>query len=157
MGLDLLPRTCPCPKHGALTAPEGLTHAEDATCPFDTDDFPKRMLGTCCSIDGKTISRELEALGEHELADRVYADMTHEEALAFAQELRDAVERLERAHGSKKRKPKGAGFNGHFDRDKRGVVWSKYSTFEEALAAIRQAIAWYEKTSTLGFGVDAWA
>jgi hypothetical protein len=36
------------------------------------------------------------------------------------------------------------------------VIWGKYSTFEEALAWIREAARWYEKVGHLGFGVHAW-
>ncbi len=34
--------------------------------------------------------------------------------------------------------------------------YDRYSTFEEALASIRQAADWYGLVGTLGYGVYAW-
>jgi hypothetical protein len=158
MGLDNLPKRCGCTKHphGPNLPDDGTTHNPDQPCPFEKDNFPKGMLGTCCSLRGKAAAYELEALGESSLANRMYDDMTAEEAENFARELRDAANCLERAHAGKADKPKGAGWNGEWDKEKKDWVWQKYSTFEDALACIREAARWYEKVAGLGYGVHAW-
>ena len=134
----------------------GLTHAPDAPCPFKTDDFPIGTLGTCSSPRGKIAAYELDALGETDLCERMYQDMTAAEALAFATELRAAASRLEAEHRDAGTAPRGAGQNGVWDASAKDWVWQDYSTFAKALAAIREAAVWYEKVARLGFGVHAW-
>jgi hypothetical protein len=86
----------------------------------------------------------------------MYEDMTAEEALSFADELRAAADRLEQQHANDNPKPHGVGTDGRYDEEKREYVWTKFSTFEQALARIRQAAAWYEKVARLGYGVHTW-
>lgn len=107
-----------------------------------------------CAMTGRrqTAARELHALGETDLLDRMYENMTVEEAGAFATELRAAVDRLRKRHAGK-RGPRGAGYNGTYERKR--FVWHNYSTFKEALASIEYAAGWYEKVSSLGFDVYA--
>lgn len=154
MGLDCLPRGI-LRFRGAQSlgeeATEGVTHYPDEPCPFENDNFPIGMLGTCCSLRGKAAAYELEALGETELSNRMYSDMTVEEAGAFAIELRAATDRLEQTYAGKP-KPEGASWN-HFDGKN---VTPVRSPFDGALATIREAARWYEKVATLGFGVHAW-
>lgn len=157
MGLDCFPIPCPCGKHGTNPDIErGLTHLPDAPCPFIGDELPKGFFGTCCWLRGKVAARELDALGLTDLANELYADMTAEEAIPFAQKLRNAADELERQHASDDPKPKGAGWNGTWNEKKKQTVWRKYSTFEEAIARVRDAAVWYEKVGRLGFGVHAW-
>lgn len=155
MGLDCLPKTCPCKKHGRKKrgVPEGFTHPPNKLCPFEADNFPQGAFASCCSLRGKIAARELAALSEEDLSDRMFQDMTAEEALAFAEELNQAADRLEREHQNDDPKPKGAGWGGTWD----GKKWVyETSTFEEALASIREAGRWYHKVGDLGFGVHAW-
>jgi hypothetical protein len=158
MGLDNLPRRCGCAKHPHLpnVPDDGTTHNPDEPCPFEKDNFPTGMLGTCCSLRGKVAAHELEALGEISLSEAMYGDMTAEEAENFARKLRAAAERLEVEYAGKADKPKGAGWNGQWDKEKQKIEWQKYSTFEDALTSIREAARWYEKVASLGFGVRAW-
>ncbi|MFA4973887.1 MAG: hypothetical protein WC683_14845 [bacterium] len=114
------------------------------------------MFGTCCSLRGKVAARELEALGENALAERMYKDMTSDEAATFATDLRETADRLEAEHQHDNPKPKGAGWNGTWDNKRNEFVWELTSTFEEALASVREAARWYEKVGTRGFGVHAW-
>jgi hypothetical protein len=86
----------------------------------------------------------------------MYKDMSAEKAAEFSKELRLAVARLEVQHASKTERPRGAGWNGRMNAKTKGVEYQTYSTFEEALAAIREAARWYEKVAGLGFGVHAW-
>jgi hypothetical protein len=158
MGLDNFPKRCDCPKHSHLPnlADDGTTHDPGQPCPFEKDNFPTGMLGTCCSLRGKVAAHELEALGEISLAEGMYGDMTAEEAKTFAHKLRDAADRLEAEHAGEADKPKGAGWNGTWNAEKREVEYHDHSTFEEALAAIREAARWYDKVAGLGYGVHAW-
>lgn len=155
MGLDCIP------KHDRRTktktiVPNGFTHPENEPCPFDADNAPRGVLGTCCSLRGKVAAHELEALGEDNLAERMYKDMTATEAVTFAQELDAAVHRLEETYAPAATKPKGAGWNGTRDPETGEINWGMHSSFEEAIAAIRTAARWYEKVGRLGFGVRAW-
>jgi hypothetical protein len=86
----------------------------------------------------------------------MYDDMTAEEAKDFSGELLAAANRLERAHAGKADKPKGAGWNGTWSAKTREWEYHDHSTFEEALAAIREAAHWYDKVAGLGYGVHAW-
>lgn len=133
-----------------------MTHLIDEPCPFAADDNPIGMLGTCCSLRGKVAAHELDALGETDLCKRMYQDMSFAEAITFSAEMFAAADRLEREYAAKPEKPKGAGWNGTYDSEKKDWVWNTHSTFEEALAAIRQAARWYDKVGRLGFGVNAW-
>lgn len=159
MGLDCLPKRCPCGNHKiSTTIPDGLTHRDDEPCPFASDRFPIGMLATCCSLRGKAAAYELDALGEGELSDRMYRDMTAEEAPRFATVLREAADRLEATYADEPAKPKGAGWGRYLGLDEHGQpIWSEFTTFEDALARIREAARWYEKVGALGFGVDAWS
>lgn len=159
MGLDCYPKACRCSrgKQAATNIPQWMTHPENAPCPFAEDNFPIGMVGTCCSLRGKVAADELEALGEDDLAGRMYEDMTVEEGLAFAEQLRAAADRLEHEHEADATKPKGAGWNGTWDKKRKTWVYQDYSTFEEALAAIREAARWYEKVGKLDFEVTTWA
>jgi hypothetical protein len=86
----------------------------------------------------------------------MHTDMTAEQAAAFAGELRSAADQLERKYAGKADKPKGAGWNGTWNAKTREVEYHDHSTFEEALAAIREAARWYAKVASLGYGVHAW-
>jgi hypothetical protein len=158
MGLDNFPKRCGCLKHphGPDLPDDGTTHNPGEPCPFEKDNFPKGICGTCCSLRGKAAAHELEALGESSLSNRMYDDMTAEEAENFAKELRDVADRLELKHAGNTEKPKGAGWNGKWKKEKRDWDWQTYSTFAEALAVIREAARWYEKVADLGYGVHAW-
>jgi hypothetical protein len=114
------------------------------------------MLGTCCSLRGKVAAHELDALGEVDLAGAMYSDMTCERAREFAQELRAAADALEQRYATTADKPHGAGWNGTWNAERKEWDWQTYSTFEEALARIREAARWYEEIGSLGYGVDAW-
>jgi hypothetical protein len=158
MGLDNFPKQCGCPKHpyDPNLPEDGATHKPGEPCPFEKDNFPIGMLGTCCSLRGKAAARELEALGLPHLAARMYKDMSAEKAAEFSKDLRLAVARVEIQHASKSERPRGAGWNGRMNAKTKGVEYQTYSTFEEALDAIREAARWYEKVAGLGFGVHAW-
>jgi len=158
MGLDCIPRRCGCPKHPQLPSfpAEGAVHLPGVPCPFQSEQFPVGPFGTCCSLRGKVAARELQALGESDLSDRMYKDMSAEEALAFAEELRRGADRLEEAHRKDAEKPKGAGWDGTWDPEKNECVWGAYSTFGQALAAVREAARWYSMVGERGFGVRAW-
>ena len=54
------------------------------------------------------------------------------------------------------KKPKGAGWNGKWNAKEQRWDWQDYSTFEQAIASIREAAVWYEKVGGLGYGVWAW-
>ena len=157
MGLDLIPKRCGCPKHpqDANHPNDGTTHNPDEPCSFEQYMVPRGMFGTCCSLRGKVAARELAALGETKVSERMYEDMLAEEAIVFAEELRAAADRLEESARGSTDKPKGAGWNGEWDAKGEKWDWQDYSTFEEALDSIREAAAWYEKVGSLGYGVRA--
>lgn len=128
-----------------------MTHEPDEPCPFANDKFPIGMLGSCCSLRGKVAARELEALGETDLANAMFNDMTDDEAGSFAEDLRSAADRLERDHHADP-KLQGAEWN-EFDGTK---VTPVHTPFEKAIATIRAAARWYQKVSEMGCGVHAW-
>jgi hypothetical protein len=158
MGLDNFPKQCGCSKHpyDPNLPEDGATHKPGEPCPFEKDNFPIGMLGTCCSLRGKAAARELEALGLPQLSARMYKDMSAEKAAEFSKDLRLAVARLEIQHANKTERPRGAGWNGLLDAKTKRVEYQTYSTFEEALDVIRESARWYEKIAGLGFGVHAW-
>lgn len=155
MGLDCLPLRLATTAAGVSEEADqqtGLTHQPEEPCPFENDNFPIGIMATCCSLRGKAAAYELAALGEADLSDRMYANMTVEEAGAFAAELRAAADRLEQTYADKP-KPEGAEWNS-FDGKK---VTPVRTPFHEALATIREAARWYEKVSDMGYGVYAWS
>lgn len=157
MGLDLLPRPCPCGLHGNVgKEPEGYTHLEAAPCPFASSHFPIGMLATCCSLRGKVAAAELDAFGERAVAARMFEHMSAETALAFARTLRQAADRIEAKHANDNPKPRGAGQVLRLNAETGESSYDRYSTFEEALAFIRQAADWYGLVASLGYGVYAW-
>lgn len=157
MGLDNYPVRCACGKHPYdEEIPEGAAHRENEPCPFKDDNFPIGSLGYCCWLRGKVALHELLALGLDDLSSRMYESMTAEEALAFADDLAAAANRLAARYAGKSSKPKGAGRNGRWDEERGETVWGKYSTFKEALASIREAARWYKRVGRLGYGVDTW-
>ena len=158
MGLDNYPKQCGCPKHpyDPNLPEDGATHKPSEPCPFEKDGFPTGMLGTCCSLRGKVAAHELEALGETRVSAHMYKDMSAENAAQFARELRLVADRLEKRHASDAERPKGAGWNGIWNARTKSWEYQKYSTFEDALASVREAARWYEKVAGLGFGVHAW-
>jgi len=133
-----------------------MTHFDDEPCPLAADDNPIGMPGACCSLRGTIAARELDALGEGDLAARMYDDMPSDEAAKFAKDLHEAADTLERKYAGKARKPHGAGWNGTYDSKKKRYVWQTYTSFDDAIASIRQAARWYEKVGSRGFGVHAW-
>lgn len=157
MGLDLLPRPCWCRLHGNFgKEPLGYTHLEAAPCPFASSHFPIGMLATCCSLRGKVAAAELDAFGENAVAARMFEHMTAEAALAFAQTIRRAADRIEAQRANDNPKPRGAGQVLMLNAETGDIRYDRYSTFEEALASIRQAADWYGLVGTLGYGVYAW-
>ncbi len=157
MGLDNFPIPCECGKHSYPTGiPNGFTHRETDPCPFKDDNFPIGMMGSCCWLRGKAAARELDALGEKDLCNLMYENMSAEQAIDFAEALRLYADDLERVYVRKPDKPKGAVWNETWDPEKRAWVNGTSSTLEEAVASIREAARWYEKVGRLGFGVRAW-
>lgn len=156
MGLDLYPSGGPPRTRGTFDyILSGMTHLSSEPCPFVSDSpFPIGPLGTCCPLRGTVASKELDALQEERLAIHMYEDMMVDEAASFAGELTEAADRLERRYQGKP-KPKGAGWNGTYTDNGKRRVWHSHSTFEEAIAAIREAARWYGKVADLGYGVTA--
>jgi len=70
--------------------------------------------------------------------------------------MRRACDRLESEHQNDAEKPEGVGWDGTLDPKTKRMVWQTHSTFDQALAAIRQAAQWYDKVGRLGYGVHAW-
>lgn len=157
MGLDCLPVSCDLRREpGQESLSCNMTHLPDEPCPFEADENPIGILGTCCSLRGKVAAFELDALGEDRLCAAMYKDMTASEAIAFAAELNEAASRLESEHAGKKRKPKGAAWGQNWDPVEKKWVGGTHTTFDEALSAIRQAARWYDKVGRLGCSVHAW-
>jgi hypothetical protein len=157
MGLDCFPRRYPLVTVPSVPpVPDDQTHPDGEPCPFSGDDFPVGMMGTCCSLRGEVAVRELEALDEYALSEDMHRNMVSYEATEFADALRGAADALERRYAVSPEKPRGAGWNGTWSTERKDWDWQNYSTFEQALAAIREAARWYEKVGSLGYGVFAW-
>lgn len=99
--------------------------------------------------------RELEALGEISLSNVVYFDMTNEQAVEFAAALRATATALDGQYSDSAAKPRGACQGARWNQERKQSE-DIYSTFEEAIATIREAAHWYEEVGSLGFGVHAW-
>lgn len=85
-----------------------------------------------------TAKDALAALGEEHLAERMLYSMDSHEARDFAAELRSAIDRLEQKHP--------------VDNSKSELAnWS----LDEALAAIKEAAAWYQEVGDLDCDVYA--
>jgi hypothetical protein len=160
MGLHLYPVRCGCPEHplDPNLPDEDTTHQPDEPCPFDNfpfdsaDDRP-----SCCSLSGQIAARELQALGEMELSDRMYKDMTAEEASSFSDELWDTAKRIEKEARRKLRKPKDESWNGSRKVPVKNWVYRDERAFEEAIDSLLQAASWYEELGDRGYGVGAGA
>lgn len=114
------------------------------------------MFASCCSLRGKIAAAELETFGENAVANRMFEHMSAETALAFARTLRQAADRIETKHANDNPKPRGAGHMMTLNAETGEFGYDCYSTFEEALASIREAADWYEFVATLGYAVFAW-
>lgn len=154
MSLTCIPKPCSCgvklPVHGVV---KGFTHPKQAPCPFSVQDFPKKRFGTCCSLQSSIAYWHLIAFGEDLLAARLDCPMTVEQASAFAETLRQAMNRLEERYGDGHPKPEGARNLTYWRKNRTEFVWHRRSTFEEAVAAVRLAAAWFELVSRRGYGV----
>ncbi len=156
MALDNYPVRCECGKHTYRRglSLRGFAHLAKDECPYDGDTFDHGI--ACCWLRGSAAAFELRALGNENLADRVRNDMTAEEALSFAEELRRFADEQEKLFSGKEPKPRGAWWKA-MSIDRGNVRISEgYATFEQALATIRNAAGWFEKTGRLGFGVGTW-
>lgn len=155
MGLTCIPKTCSC---GVTSQGYGLrkgyTHAKEAPCPFAAYDFPQRRFGTCCSIKSGIAQSHLYALNEDFLAARFDYPMTAEQAAAFAQALRQAMDRLEEQYPRGQAVPEGAGQLGYWHKNRTEYVFRRRSAFAEAVAAVREAATWLELVAGLAFGVS---
>jgi hypothetical protein len=145
MGLDIFP-ICSAPN-----IPGGFSHPEGEPCPFRKDGITG---GNCCWLDGRVTTAELEALGESALAERMHDNMTPHEAIDFAVRLNNAANALERRHRYSNPKPTGAGWSEAWDSTDRKC--KKYSTFDEAIASIREAARWYKEIGSRGCSVHTW-
>jgi hypothetical protein len=158
MALNLFPVRCGCPEHplDPNLPDEDTTHQPDEPCPFDDLDLPKGSRRTCCSFYGRITARELESLGEMELADRMHEDMTAEEASSFADELWDTTNRLEEETRRKLGKPKGEHWDGPRKVPVKNWVYRDERAFDDAIRSLRGAVYWYEELGDRGYGVAVW-
>ena len=157
MGLDLLPRPCPCGLHGWVKpVPKGRMHDAATECPLLAEKFRRAPWTTCCSLRGKIAAQDLAALGEADVAERMYDEMSAEEALAFARTLRRAADRIEERYQDVDPKPLGAAHTLMLNEATGEAYDDNYSSFTGALAAICEAARWYARVGTLGFGVASW-
>jgi hypothetical protein len=158
MGLDLLPRpTTP----DALEFPKGMLHAESDPCPFKDDNNPRGILGTCCSLRGSEVAQYLVALGFSPLLLRLFEDKLPEEALEFAEWLRQTADAFHEQMvnaASKKRARGGKPPVNDFLRSATvkvdGIDWE--FQLDEAFRVIEVAAAWHGKVAKLHCGVRAW-
>ncbi len=86
----------------------------------------------------------------------MFDDMDPCEACEFADDLRQAADRLEHTHAGDDPKPRGAGHGPFLSVNDGDFEPARYSTLEEALVEIRKAARWYQTIGDLGFGVHAW-
>ena len=161
MELDNRPVPCRCGKHRYRRGvPRGYTHRLDEACPFLGDDFVRGHFGECCWLRGKVTSYELLRIRNGtSLAGRMHLDMTAEEALVFAEELRRFADEWDELYKPGIAKPRDCKWN-EVTIDASGkfrLVEVPSYTFRGQLATIRNTADWYEKTSQLGFGVRAWS
>ena len=155
MGLDNLPKRCSCSSSKHLPN-NGKTHKANQPCPFETGNYPQGVCGTCCSLRGGVAAYELETLGETDLSERMYQDMTVEEAKDFSEELQAVADRLKSEHVGQNNKPKQLVWKGVLNAETGKREYQQLADFEEALVEIRKASRWYKTVARLGYGVTAW-
>jgi hypothetical protein len=120
MGLDNLPKRCGCPSirtHPKLPN-KGKTHnLANQPCPFETGNFPQGVCGTCCSLRGESVAAyELETLGETDLSERMYQDMTVEEAKDFLRSASSCSQPTEERACGPKQQTQAAGLERRLER-----------------------------------------
>ncbi len=158
MGLDLIPVRCQCGRHTyERDIQDACVHRETDLCPFQDERFPRGILGGCCWLLGKIAEIELEALGETALRERMFEDMTAEEAVSFGRALAGTADFHEELPEEERfYKHETFAWKGTWDRERYAWVFDRPSTFEQAIVSVREAARWYEKVGRLGFGVRAW-
>lgn len=158
MELDNYPVFRACGQHphcgGALN---GFSHGETDPCLSKDAGFPFGPRGACgCWLPGKTSARELAALREEDFSGRRHLYMTAEKTLEFAGAISAAVARHEARRSGRLEDQEEAGLDGAQDAALMGWIRETGSTFDEALAEIRETARWFEKVGRLGYGVHAW-
>ena len=154
MGLDNIPKPYPCEKLGiAVLNKDGKIVCKDTKCPFNDDTHPIGLFGTDCWFRGKWLFAELEAIGETEMANRCFENMSPGEAEEFGQELLEQSLELRKRHQEmpSDKRPQGAckGIPSiDLGKGKVGVTTDEQSTFEEVLEAIETGGKWYKNAVT---------
>lgn len=162
MGLELFPKACPCNEHkGEQDCPVGMTHSFGGPCPVlvEGDRCYWVTRGghpiTCCWFPGDAAVLNLDAIGRHDLAQRVAHDMTCAEARRFSEALEVAANDLGR-HAAGRGAPRGGpGWAVSYEDDGRWVSaipsdgWSP----EEAGDFVCELARWYREVALAGCGV----
>lgn len=153
MGLDLLPRAS-APESSEF--PRGMIHRESELCPFKDDNNPKGILATCCSFRGNETALYLLALGMGALAIRAFEDKSPEDAIEYANELRQAVETLRKFWidaAKRAGRPVDPSLEGVTAKVP-GAGWE--FPVNKALQEIEACAKWHAKTGRLQGSVKTW-
>jgi len=126
-------------------------------CPYEADENPIGIHGTCCSFRGNAVALYLFAMGMGPLAIRLFLDMCPIEAVAFANELRKgaSVHRETLLDSMKGMGKPNAALLQNCKAKIPDVDWE--FSIDKALNTIEAAATWYEKTGQMDCGVRAWS
>ena len=159
MGLDNIPKPHPCELQGTIKrTKDGRIDCQkvidEGNCEFATTENPIGIFGAFCWFRGKALVRELEAIGYTD-TQFMYEEMTPKKLAEKAEELEKFLSQFKQIHEAGKKKVIGAGCNGKYD-NKTGIVWQRYSNYNEIIDIIEKGIKWLKRLSELGCGAKPW-
>lgn len=133
-----------------------MTHEKSEPCPFQKDGNPIGMLASCCSYRGNMAALYLFAMGLGKLALDLYTDKTPQEAVAFADDLRQAIdgimETMSQAATRSNTTVQDLLASTTIQVPDVGWIFPVTKAYE----AIEDIADWYEKIGQMDFGVRAW-
>ena len=159
MGLDNIPDPYPCAgKETTIRTKDDKLDCtvmiEKEICPFYDSKHAVGMFGTNCWYRGKSIARELEALGHENLSNEFYQDKESNELPELKSELEDILNNLDSLPEQEKKNLKGAGWNGHYENNK--LIWETYSNYEDITNEFKDVINWLNILIKNECGFRAW-
>jgi hypothetical protein len=153
MGLDLLPKSS-APESSDF--PRGMIHRESEPCPYKDDNNPTGILGTCCSFRGNETALYLIAMGMGALALRLFEDKLPEEAIEYADELRNAESTL-RKFWTDAAKRAGQSVDSSLEGCTAKVPGAGWEfPLSKAFQEIEACAKWHEKTGKMLCSIKTW-
>jgi hypothetical protein len=165
MLFDNIPHPYPCEKLGiAVFNRHGEIDCLATDCPFKKRTRPLSVPGANCVLRGAWAAKELEALGETQLAERLHAAMPSADGAVFGRELLRFASNLQKEFGHLPANEQPVGSLGG-----RSILWAELdlgicdcafagyrSPLGEIVEAVEEAGRWYKQIASFGCDVDVW-